>query len=150
MEKGFLTSNKQKGQTFYRDNFQAEAMIHLDRVDKAVEHLKQALKDSSNVLRNVSSEEYSKNVPNVGYPKSCSQAKAVVHSNMAGAYALLNNMDRASKQLSHLTELIPPDIVSNRTVLLAVYIALKENNRAKALEVLKTRNISHFNLSKTT
>ena len=125
-------------------------MIHLDRVDKAVEHLKQALKDSSSVLRNVSTEDYSKNVPNVHYPKSCSQAKAVVHSNMAAAYCLLNNMDRASKQLSHLTELIPPDIVSNRTVLLAVYIALKENNRAKALEVLKTRNISHFNQSKMT
>jgi tetratricopeptide (TPR) repeat protein len=116
----------------------------LDRVSDAIEHLKHAIQSSSDVFKSVTPDLFSNNSPTAAYPKTCSQAKAIVYSNLAASYSLQNNFEKASKQILILTESIPPDMVSYRTILTVVYILLKEGDNEKALHILRTKNISHF------
>lgn len=135
---------------FYHCPIQSESLIHLDRVSDAIDHLKHAIPSSTDVLKSVTLELFSNNSPTSAYPKSCSQAKAIVYSNLAASYCLQNNLERATRQIALVTESIPPDMVAYRTILLAVYILLKEGNKSKALQILRTKNISHFKHSNKT
>lgn len=143
--------NVSNAYSFLADLYLSESLVHLDRVSEAIDHLKHAIPAATNVLKNVTLELFSNNAPTSAYPKSCSQAKAAVFSNLAACYCLQsNNLDRAGKQIGLVTESIPPEMVQAKTILLAVYISLKEGNKPKALQILKTKNISHFKHSAKT
>ena len=61
------------------------------------------------------------------------------------AYCVDGDYNRASEQLAKVREAIPPELISPKTLLLAVYILLKKGDRQKALSILRTGNILLFN-----
>jgi len=74
-------------------------------------------------------------------------AKTVLLNNLAASFAIQTDYEKARKQLQHITELIPSDLISQKTILLAVYILLKEGKKDLALQILRTRNLSLFKYS---
>merc|ERR1712018_660895 len=71
-------------------------------------------------------------------------AKAILLNNLSSAYSILQNYEKARKQLQTITELMPSDLISQKTILLAVYICLRAGKKDLALQILRTRNLSLF------
>ena len=73
-------------------------------------------------------------------------AKCALLSNLAASYATKGALDLARQSMSELVKVLPSGApVKAETILVAVYIALREHKRLDALGLLRTRNLSLFN-----
>ena len=72
-------------------------------------------------------------------------AKCALLSNLAASYATKGALDLARQSMSELVKLPTELPVKAETILVAVYIALREHKRTDALALLRTRNLSLFN-----
>jgi len=122
------------------DLYLGEAYIHLDMIEDAIECYKSAIQATSST----STLDFTNHVT---FDSEQYNAKTVLLNNLAASFAIQTDYEKARKQLQHITELIPSDLISQKTILLAVYILLKEGKKDLALQILRTRNLSLFKYS---
>ena len=136
--------------------------MELNEISEACKVYKQAISHAQDALKWMNMDlSWSQNPMNMTCPTSVQQAKVLASSNLAAgilsffslkwktvfllAYCVNGDYNRACDQLAKVREAVPPELISHKTVLLAVYILLKKGDRQKALSILRTGNILLFN-----
>ncbi|CBY17918.1 unnamed protein product [Oikopleura dioica] len=133
------------GYNYFANLYKAEALMELNEMSEACTVFKKAISHAQDALKWMNIDSWSQNPMNVTCPRSVQQAKVLASSNLAAAYCVDGDYNRASEQLAKVREAIPPELISPKTLLLAVYILLKKGDRQKALSILRTGNILLFN-----
>lgn len=109
----------------------SEALINLDMIDEAISVLTGALDSvkTDDTIRVKRDEVYS--------------TQCALLSNLSAANATNGSIDLARKNLNDLKSKLTGD-VSPKTILLGVYISLREGKRLEALQILRTRSLAQF------
>ncbi|KAM6177038.1 CCR4-NOT transcription complex subunit 10 isoform 3-T3 [Erethizon dorsatum] len=133
--------------------YAAEALISLDRISDAITHLNPenvtdvSLGISSNEQdqgsdkgENEAMESSGKRAPQC-YPSSVTSARTVMLFNLASAYCLRSECDKARKCLHQAASMIHPKEVPPEAILLAVYLELQNGNTQLALQIIKRNQL---------
>nr|XP_005005338.1 CCR4-NOT transcription complex subunit 10 isoform X4 [Cavia porcellus] len=133
--------------------YAAEALISLDRISDAITHLNPenvtdvSLGISSNEQdqgsdkgENEAMESSGKRAPQC-YPSSVTSARTVMLFNLASAYCLRSEYDKARKCLHQAASMIHPKEVPPEAILLAVYLELQNGNTQLALQIIKRNQL---------
>ncbi|XP_066289974.1 CCR4-NOT transcription complex subunit 10-like isoform X2 [Branchiostoma lanceolatum] len=140
--------------TFLGHLYAAEALISLDQVSEAIQHLNpDNVSDVSvSIPGTVDSTEKGKGsdegeeresqaVHSQYYPHSLQSAKATLMFNLASAHCLRSEFEKAKKCLHQAASLIPPNEIPPQAIMLGVYLELQSGNTKLALQIIKKNQL---------
>ncbi|XP_035678985.1 CCR4-NOT transcription complex subunit 10-like [Branchiostoma floridae] len=145
--------------------YAAEALISLDQVSEAIQHLNpDNISDVSVSLpgtvdttaeKGKGSDEgeeresqealmftfFPTAVHSQNYPHSLQSAKATLMFNLASAHCLRSEFEKAKKCLHQAASLIPPNEIPPQAIMLGVYLELQSGNTKLALQIIKKNQL---------
>lgn len=115
----------------------AESLIKLDKISEAIQEFSpDKITDISTSLE-PGSQAKAQGAGNDLFPSSIQEARAVMLLNLASAYSLRNENDKAKRILQQVVSGKLPESVSTHAILLSAYLELKNGNRTTALNIIK-------------
>ncbi|KAI8504800.1 CCR4-NOT transcription complex subunit 10 [Branchiostoma belcheri] len=135
--------------------YAAEALISLDQVSEAIQHLNPD--NVSDVSVSVpgtvdtatekgkgsdeGEERESQAVHSQYYPHSLQSAKSTLMFNLASAHCLRSEFEKAKKCLHQAASLIPANEIPPQAIMLGVYLELQSGNTKLALQIIKKKQL---------
>ncbi|XP_038068340.1 CCR4-NOT transcription complex subunit 10-like [Patiria miniata] len=140
--------------------YAAEALINMDQIVEAIQHLApESVCDVSVVLPVLPEQgekqvEKSEAVPGDNqdnmeghvavskyYPASVQVARATMLLNLACAHSLRSEWDKAKKCLKQMCTMLPPNEIPEQALFLGIYIELQTGNHQMALQMVKKQQL---------